>query len=42
MKKNEYLAPEMEIVELNGVNLLLGFSGDTPEIDGDIDGGDPV
>ena len=42
MKKNEYIAPEMEVVELEGENLLLTTSNDDPLWgDGESDEHDP-
>ena len=42
MKKNEYVVPEMETVELEGENLLLTTSNDDPNWGGgDPDENDP-
>ena len=35
MKKNEYVAPAMEVVELEVTNHLLAFSNDGPSWGGD-------
>ena len=42
MKKNEYVAPAMEVVELEVTNQLLAFSNDGPSWgDGDSNEHDP-
>ena len=40
MKKNEYMAPEMEIVKIE-YNKILMASGDNPEPGGEIPGAGP-
>ena len=40
MKKNEYMAPEMEIVKIE-YNKILMASGETPEPGGEIPGEGP-